>query len=105
MKDKVLSLLGLAQKARKIESGEFCTENAIKAFKAELVIVAEDASDNTKHMFQNMCEFYECLYVEYSSKEQLGHAIGKEFRASVAVCDENFAKNIYDKIESGKTTE
>ena len=26
---------------------------------AELVIVAEDASDNTKKKFQNMCDFYE----------------------------------------------
>ena len=46
--DKVLSMLGLAAKAGKVVSGEFSTEKAIKARKAYIVMVAEDASDNTK---------------------------------------------------------
>ena len=45
--DKVLQMLGLAARGRKIESGEFSTEKAVKAGKAGLVIVAKDASDNT----------------------------------------------------------
>ena len=43
--DKVLQMLGLAARGRKIESGEFSTEKAVKAGKAGLVIVAKDASD------------------------------------------------------------
>ena len=46
--DRVLSLIGLATKAGKCASGEFMTENETKSGKAVLVIVAEDASDNTK---------------------------------------------------------
>lgn len=46
--DRVLSLIGLATKAGKCASGEFMTENETKSGKAALVIVAEDASDNTK---------------------------------------------------------
>ena len=38
--DRVLSLLGIAQKAGKVESGGFLCENAVKARKAKLVILA-----------------------------------------------------------------
>ena len=57
--NKALSLISLATKAGKTASGEFCTEKEVKSGKAELVIVADDASDNTKQKFKNMCEFYE----------------------------------------------
>lgn len=49
---KVLNLLGLATRAGKTASGEFMTEKAIKSGKAYLVIVSEEASDNTKKMFE-----------------------------------------------------
>ena len=51
---KILNLLGLATKAGKIASGEFAAEKAVKSGKAHLVIVSEEASDNTRKMFQNM---------------------------------------------------
>lgn len=46
--DNALKMLGLAAKAGKVASGEFMTENAVKSGGAALVIVAEDASENTK---------------------------------------------------------
>lgn len=90
MKDKVLSLLGLCTKAGKIASGEYMTETSVKSGNAFLVIVATDASDNTKKEFRDMCSFYGVEYVEYGTKESLGNAIGKEYRASLAVNDEGF---------------
>ena len=63
--DKALAMIGLAQKAGKIVSGEFATEKAVKTGKAALVIVAGDASENTKKMFTNMCAFYgACLHLQ-----------------------------------------
>ena len=103
--DKVLSMLGLAAKAGTIASGEFSTEKSVKEGKAFLVIVAEDASDNTKKHFRDMTTFYEVPMYVYATKELLGHAIGKEFRASLAVNSENFANNIEDKIKLIQTTE
>ena len=47
-RNKVLGLLGLAEKAGKGRSGEFSTEKAVKSGKAGLVIVSEESSDNTK---------------------------------------------------------
>ena len=97
---KALSLVSLATKAGKTASGEFCTEKEVKTGMAELEIVAEDASDNTKKKFKNMCNFYEVPIYFYGDKDTLGHAMGKEFRAMVAVTDAGFAKGIVKHLET-----
>ena len=56
-RQKVLNMIGLATKAGKTVSGEFSTEKAVKTGKAWLVIVSEEASDNTRKMFTNMCTY------------------------------------------------
>ena len=94
-----LSLLGLAAKAGKIVSGEFATENAVKSGKAFLVLVAEDASDNTRKKFKDMCTYYEVPFYRIGTKEELGSAIGKEYRASLALTDENFAVAMVKELE------
>lgn len=76
-------MIGLATKAGKVASGEFCTEKEVKSGRAYLVIVADDASDNTKKKFQNMCDFYQVPIYFYKDKDTLGHAMGKEFRADL----------------------
>ena len=96
---KALSLVSLATKAGKTASGEFCTEKEVKTGMAELVIV-EDASANTKKKFKNMCDFYEVPIYFYGDKDTLGHAMGKEFRATLAVTDAGFAKGIKKHLET-----
>ena len=97
---KILNLLGLATKAGKIASGEFAAEKAVKSGKAHLVIISEEASDNTRKMFQNMCTYYKVPIYFFGKKEELGHAMGKEMRASLAVLDEGFAKGILKHIKA-----
>ena len=92
--NKVYSLLGLATRSRKVDSGEFMTDKAVKSGKAYMVIVADDASDNTKKEFLNLCKFYHVPIFIYGTKEELGHAMGKEMRASLAVTDEGFSKSL-----------
>lgn len=103
--DKILSMLGLAEKAGKIASGEFSTEKAVKSKQAFLVIVAGDASDNTKKMFRNMCTFYHVPMYLYANKEELGHCIGKQYRASLAVMDEGFSESLESKLKMLEKTE
>lgn len=103
MTDKILSMLGIAAKSGNVVSGEFSTEKAIKTGKAWIVIVSEEASDNTKKMFTNMADFYEVPLYFYGTKEAIGRAIGKEFRASLAICDENLAKAVEKKLQLSKT--
>ena len=91
---KIFSLLGLAERGRRVVSGEFMTERAIKGGSTKLVIVSSEASDNTRKMFYDMCSFYQVPVYYFGGKEELGHAIGKEMRASLAVTDEGFAASL-----------
>ena len=98
--NKTMGLIGLATKAGKTAGGEFLTEREVKSGRAALVIVAEDASENTKKKFQNMCEYYKVPIRFYGDKDTLGHAMGKQFRASLAVLDEGFAKGFRKHMDT-----
>ena len=100
VKNKIFSLLGLATRSRNLVSGEFSSEKAVKGGKAFLVIVADDASDNTKKLFRNASSFYHVPYFEFGTKTEIGHAMGKEMRSSLAVTDEGFAKSIIKQLET-----
>lgn len=97
-RNKVFGLLGLATKAGKVQSGEFSTEKSVKSGKARLVIVSDESSENTKKMFRNMCTYYEVPYFEFGGKEELGRAVGKRMRASLAVLDQGFSEAIEKQL-------
>lgn len=103
--NKALSMLSLATKAGKTATGEFSTEKAVKEGRAHLVVVAQDASDNTKKKFQNMCEYYHVTMKVFSDKVSLGNACGKEFRASLAVTDQGLAKAAVKHMGEGESME
>lgn len=98
--NKALQLLSLAMRAGKVSSGEFKTEESVKNGKSYLVIVAKDASDNTKKKFFNMCDFHKVPIADYSDKEEIGHYIGKEFRASVSIDDKGLAAGIISELKN-----
>ena len=100
--DRVISMISIAAKGRNLVSGEFAVEKAVKCGKAYLVVVAEDASDNTKKQFSNMCEFYEVPMVVYGNKDTLGHFIGTQMRANIAITDEGIANSILKSVHNGK---
>lgn len=97
-KTKVLSYVGLGIKSRNLACGEFLTEKAVKENRAYLVIVAEDASQNTKKKFTNMCEWYKVPIYFIATKEELGHAMGKEMRASLAFTDQGLARAVEKQL-------
>lgn len=99
MKNKILSLLGLAVRSGNLASGEFAAREAIRKKTATLVIVALDASDNTKKMFENQCRHYQVPFYCWGTKEELGHAIGKEFRASIALTDQGFSNALIKQLD------
>lgn len=100
MTNKTYSFLGLAQKAGKLVSGEFSCEGAVRSGKAYLVIIAENASQNTKKRFEDACKYRNLDFRIFGSKEELGRCIGKNIRAVVAVTDRGFAKNLISLIDN-----
>lgn len=103
--NKILSLLGLAARGRNVVSGEYQSESAVKDGSAMLVIVAEDASENTKKLFTDKCSFYEVPVYRYGTKESLGRAIGKDLRSSLAVTNAGLAASIIRHLESAAHAE
>ncbi len=99
MVNKVYSMLGLAEKGGHVVSGEFSTERAIKGKKARLVILASDASENTRKHFSDMCAWRNIRMYVYGNKEELGHAIGKRMRVNLAVTDTGLAEVIQERLE------
>ncbi|MBC8014662.1 MAG: ribosomal L7Ae/L30e/S12e/Gadd45 family protein [Sporomusaceae bacterium] len=99
---KISSLLGLAQKAGKLSSGELAVEKAVKSGQAKLLIIATDCSAATKKGYRDMTAYYHVELHELFSKEQLGACIGKVYRAALAVTDAGFSTAIKKLLDCEK---
>ena len=93
MTKNYLNLLGLACAARKIVSGETLLKS-IRSQKVHLVLIANDASDNTKKKLTDKCHYYgiDCYIIE-ENHDTLSKAIGKK-RVAVGISDAGFADKI-----------
>lgn len=96
-KQKALNLLGLAQRAGKLLSGESLVLEAIRKQEATLVVFASNASDNTKKQFLNKCEYYDVPVLFPFLKADISKAIGKE-RTVCAFTDDGFAQS-FQKLQ------
>jgi ribosomal protein L7Ae-like RNA K-turn-binding protein len=94
LKNKQLySLLGLASCARKIVSGETLLKS-IQSNKVQLVLLANDASENTKKKYLDKCKYYSVPIYLIDDTDSLSKAIGKDNRVCVGVIDVGFASKI-----------
>ncbi|MFJ7933181.1 YlxQ family RNA-binding protein [Sporosarcina sp. NPDC096371] len=91
---KIFQLLGMAARARMIITGEELVVREVRAGTAHLVIVAEDASNNTMKKLTDKCLYYNVEKHAFGNREDLGHAIGKESRVVLALTDAGFARKL-----------
>lgn len=98
MENKILSLIGLAYRSRNMVSGEDTVLKELKKGSISLVIVAGDSSANTKKKFNDKCSYRNIKIVEFSTKESLGRAIGKEYRGVIGIKDINFSRRILELL-------
>jgi ribosomal protein L7Ae-like RNA K-turn-binding protein len=94
-----ISLLGLANRARKIISGEELSVKEIRSGKARLILLSADASANTTKKITDKCKSYGVPFKIIENREILGHAIGKEARVVVAILDQGFAKKLMTLLD------
>ena len=95
MNNRFYSLLGICQKSGNLVSGETGVLDSLRRQKAHLVLVSRDASDRTKRLFQNKCNFFQARLILYGEKDAMGKAIGHTPRSSVAVTDKGLADALY----------
>ncbi|WP_134686241.1 YlxQ family RNA-binding protein [Brevibacillus migulae] len=94
MNRQLKQMLGLAMRARKVVTGEELVVGAIRSNQAKLVLLATDASANTTKKISDKCSHYAVpLYVP-ADRLELGAAIGKEARVTVAITDAKLADSI-----------
>ena len=94
MSQQVLQLLGLAARARKVVSGEELVVKEIRNGKAKLVLLASDASANSRKKLTDKSTYYNVELHVFGDRYDLGHATGKEARVAIAIVDNGFAKKI-----------
>ncbi|BBP89452.1 putative ribosomal protein YlxQ [Bacillus safensis] len=92
-------LLGLANRARKVVSGEDLVRKEIRHARAKLVLLAADASSNTEKKVSDKCKFYNVPVRKVEDRSVLGRSIGKEARVVVAVTDQGFAKKLISLLD------
>ncbi|MCP3739134.1 YlxQ family RNA-binding protein [Rossellomorea sp. BNER] len=89
-----MSLLGLANRARKVISGEELVLKEVRSGRAKLVLLSRDASNNTMKKVRDKCNYYETPIFLIENREILGQAIGKDARVVVTLTDDGFAKKL-----------
>lgn len=88
---KVQSMIGMAYKAGRVISGEDPVRFALKKNNIKLLIIAEDASENTKKRFINSAVYYHIPYFIYMTKEELSISLGQKIRSIAGITDERFS--------------
>ncbi|AKO93804.1 YlxQ family RNA-binding protein [Priestia filamentosa] len=88
------SFLGLANRARKVISGEELVIKDVRRNAISLVILSRDASANTAKKVMDKCSYYSVPVKLVEDRFLLGKAIGKDSRVVVGITDAGFAKKM-----------
>ncbi|MEY8701451.1 YlxQ-related RNA-binding protein [Streptococcus ferus] len=92
-KERLSNLLGLAQKAGKIISGEELTVKAIQSRQAKLIFLSQDAGPNLTKKITDKSNYYNIKVSTVFSTLELSAAIGRS-RKVLAVTDTGFSKKM-----------
>ena len=99
MIDNMLSTLGLAYKAGKVEVGEEPVGAAARAKKARVLLLAQDAAAASVRRAMSFAQAGSCLCLTIPApKDHLGSALGRTSVAMCAVTDIGFADAIVKKL-------
>ena len=98
-KQKIYSYIGLAMRAGQVVSGDDTTLKELKKGKISLVIVADDASENTKKLFKDKSSYRKINQIYFSTKVELGLVIGKSPRAVIGIKDKSLASKITELMQ------
>jgi len=105
MNRQISSILSLCMKAGMLKTGDFACEGALRSGEAKLIILADDASGNTKKKFVNKAYYYHTPVYIYSCIADLSHTTGVVNRAVFAVTNNGFAANIEKRLKEAYITE
>ena len=97
-KQKLANILGLAQRANRIISGEELVVRVIQDGKAKLVFLANDAAPNLTKKITDKSNYYQVEVSTVFSTLELSTAVGKA-RKVLAITDAGFTKKMRSLME------
>jgi ribosomal protein L7Ae-like RNA K-turn-binding protein len=96
--NNILSLLGLAARARAIILGEeFCLKAMAKHPKG-IVFLATDAGENITKKVLNKSTTYDYTIIQKFNTEELSNAIGKKNRKLIVITDNGFNRKFREYL-------
>ena len=117
-KQKIYSYIGLAMRAGQVVSGDDTTLKELKKGKLSFgkqnleagtirevlkiglpSFLADDASENTKKLFKDKSSYRKINQIYFSTKVELGLAIGKSPRAVIGIKDKSLASKITELMQ------
>ncbi|MBF7095798.1 L7Ae/L30e/S12e/Gadd45 family ribosomal protein [Alkalibacter mobilis] len=103
-KNKLLNFIGICKKSGRIVMGDHMVEKDLNRGSIRLVLVAEDTSERIWNKYERFCNELGIPVLKFSTKEDLGKALGKKQAAVIGFTDENQSRNIMDIYENIKET-
>ena len=103
--EKAYAYVALAKRAGQLASGSFAAEKAVKEKNAKLVLIAGDASHNTRKHFEDMCAYRKIPVRVTGTKETLGQIVGQEERTVLALLSEGLANEVLKTLPLETGTE
>lgn len=96
--DRALNLLGLATRAGSVLPGTERVRDAARAGRLVLVILAADASDNSRGKLVPLLEVRRIPYLIRYERAQLGGATGKPPLSAVGISDPELARRLRELL-------
>ena len=102
MKSRLEFALGIARRAGAVFMGTEIIRDAVRRNKAKLVILAADASENTKKRLKNSCDFYGVrLFETQLTMDRLSSGVGiGRLTSAVAVTGHSVIRLVNDAIKA-----
>lgn len=97
---RIVGLLGLGYRGKRLAMGEDSLK-ALATKKGALILVAKDASDNTKKRAKDKGNFYDVPVLEFANKRALGLSLGKRAVAIITIFDYKLALSLLDNMKAG----
>lgn len=94
---KVLNLLGMARRARQLQSGEEIVLKNIQTQKAKFVFLASDAGRASSKKIIDKCNFYQVPISTIFTRNQLSQATG-QLRTVFCVMQSGFARKFEELL-------
>ena len=98
--DALLSMLGLAARAGAVITGTERVREAARAGSLHFVLVAADASDNSRDKLLPLLDARQIAYAVVYDRDALGGAVGRAPLSALGITETKLAKRVKELLQS-----